>query len=75
LIHTHIPSIKKPRIRPQLRLKGSQLLHGTCQAPLETFGKVLGAHRSCGQKWRSEVHRKTIGKWWFKDFLWWFNGI
>jgi len=20
-------------------------------------------------------HRKTIGKWWFKDFLWWFNGI
>jgi len=22
-----------------------------------------------------ENHRKTTGKWWFKDFLWWFNGI
>ena len=24
-------------------------------------------------KW--ENHRKTIGKWWFNEALWWFNGI
>ena len=22
-----------------------------------------------------ENHRKTIGKWWFNEVLWWFNGI